>query len=199
MTRGQLYSLILIECGFDSQDRKAHPLSVFLTADTVRGLAIGEYVKQYGEDSLGLFCYPKILPILTDTTRNRKYVQLPFQILGMTDNAGLVQVSLPQEEEGSFVALNNGMASVYNDLEAGGASGKTVYWLEGTRIYFRELAGTAENILVKAIPSIYDIGDDEQIPQPLEFNALVIEGTRARLQEQKNTPEDKLSDGKKGI
>lgn len=166
--------------------------------DTVRGLAIPEYVKQYGEDSLGQFCLPKILPLLFDEQRGRSYVQLPFQILGMSENAGLVQVSAPKEEEGSFVAVSNGMVSVYSDLEAGGAAGKAVYWLEGTRIYFKELPAGLTDILVKAIPSIYDLEDSDQIPQPYEFNAIVIEGTKARLQEQKVTPEDKVNDGKAG-
>ena len=198
MTRGQLYSQAIIELGYSSQDRRAHPLSVFLAMDTVRGLAIPTYCDKYGEDSLGLFCLPKILPVLFDTQRGRKYVQLPFQILGMSENAGLVQVSLPQEEEGSFVAVSNGMLSVYNDLEAGGASGKPVYWLEGTKIYFKQLPALAENILVKAIPSIYDLEDSDIIPQPYEFNAIVIEGTKARLQEQKQTVEDKIDDGRQG-
>jgi hypothetical protein len=199
MNRGQLYSTIINELGFDSQDRRAHPLQVFMTADTVRGGLIPPYIQAHGDDALSLFCLEKVLPVQFDSTRDRYYIQLPFQILGMDDNKGIVQVSLPQEDEGSFVGVKNGMLSVYSQLEAGGASGRTMYWISGSRIYFNNLTVGAENILVKAIPSIYSIEDNEEVPQPLEFNRMVIDGVKQALNPQAQIPQDKTNDGRQGV
>ena len=200
MTKGQLYSIVLIELGLESQDRRAHPQSVFLAADTFRGTAIPSYIKAHGDDSISLFCYEAILPVAFDDVRGRYYVQLNFQILGMDDNKGLVQVSLPQEDEGSFIGLKNGMMSVYSGLEAGGAAGRTVYWISGNRIYFNNLSVGAENILVKAIPTIYDlISDDEQVPMPMEFNRVVIDGVKQALNPAAFIAQDKVNDGRQGV
>lgn len=199
MTRNQLFSQINTELGSNSADRRFDPRTIFMAADTIRGTAIPAYVDAHGEDSLPLFCVESILPVKFDSTRGRKYVQLPYQILGMQDNLGLVQVSLPQEDEGSFIGMKNGMLSVYSNLEAGGAGGRTTYWVSGSRIYLNNLSAGATDILVKAIPSIYDlVSDDEQIPMPLEFNAIVIEGVKARLMNNP-LPEDKANDTRQGV
>jgi hypothetical protein len=200
MTRGQLYSQALIELGFDSQDRRAHPLSVFLAADTVRAVAIPAYIDTHGDDALSLFCVESVLPVLFDSTRGRNYVQLPYQILGMEDNKGLVQVSLPQEDEGSFIGVKNGMLSVYSGLEAGGAAGRTIYWISGSRIYFQNLTVGATDILVKAIPTIYDLLDDnEQVPMPMEFNRIVIDGVKQALNPQAQVVQDRTNDNRSGV
>lgn len=199
MTRAMMYSQIILELGFDSKDRRAHPLSVFLAADTIRGSMIPAFVDEHGEDSLSLFCIEKILPVQYDSVRAKKYIALPFQILGMSGNMGLMQVSLPQEDEGSFVGMKNGMMSVYADLEAGGAAGKTIYWLSGSRIYFNLLNAGVESILVKAVPSMYGIADDDEVPMPLEFNRVVIDGVKQALNPAAFVPQDKTNDNRSGV
>lgn len=197
MTRGQLYSQIILELGLNSQDRRVHPLSVFMAADTVRGALIPPYVEKHGDDSLSLFCMETVLPVKFDSSRGLKYVSLPFQILGLADNKGLFSVGPTMDDESAYIGIKNGMTSVYSNLEAGGAAGNTLYWLSGTRINFRYLPAGVENVLVKAIPSLSDLIDDnEQVPQPLEFNRLVIDGTKQAILPQ--VAEDKTIDTRQG-
>jgi len=194
MTKAQLAEAVWRLLGYTDQDKKPDDRLIAFAADKFRGTQIPTYANAYGSSSLALFCIPKVLPILFDTQRQRNYVQLPYSILGMSKNMGLVQVSLVQEEEGSFVAVQNGMLSVYSSLEAGGGAGRYVYWLEGGRIYFKSTPPYATDILIKAIPSFSSLGMDEEIPQPYEFDGLLIQAVKQELQEQKFTPEDKIND-----
>jgi hypothetical protein len=195
MTLAQLADGVTLKLGYNTQDRKTHIGLVSFLADKVRGSAIPAYVQQYGKSSLNLFCTPFILEVKNDKVRDRKYVELNFSILGMSNNMGIVQVSLTAEDEGSFVGINPGMLSTYSILEAGGGAGRTMYWLEGKRIYFRGIKPYATEVLVKCVPSIFgNLDEDDEIPQPYEFDALLVEGTAQALQEQKFTPEDKAND-----
>jgi len=200
MTRQQLYDVILLELGMDTQDRRYDGRVVFQAVDSIRSAAIPDYVHIYGESALELFCVPVILPVQTDTVRNRKYIQLAFQLLGMKDRSGLIQVALAQDEEVVFIPVQLGMLSVYSGLEAGGAAGNYLYWLEGQRIYFKNLPAGISNILIKAIPNIYDlINDDDQVPMPTEFVAMIIQGVKERIAPQGVVPaEDKNNDERQG-
>lgn len=181
-TRKQIFDLVLIELGMDTQDRRYAPRVVYAVVDSVRSQLIPQYVATYGESALELLCIAVILDVKKSIIRSRQYVELPFQILGGSDRAGIIQVSLPQEEESSFIAVQLGMLSVYSRLEAGGAAGRQLYWLEGTNIFFKQLPAGVDKILVKAIPTTYDlIDEDMQVPMPAEFLAMVITATKERL------------------
>lgn len=200
MTRSEGFDITLLRLGMDTQDRRFDPRVVFSVMDSVRSALIPDYITTYGESALELFCFPIILPVLTDAVRDRQYVQLSFQVLGMAGRTGIIQVSLPQEEEDSFIPVPLGMLSVFSGLEAGGAAGKRLYWVEGQRIYFKNNMANIPNMLVKAVPCIYDlIDDDTQIPQPAEFNELLISGTMERLAPQGVSPiADKTIDNRPG-
>ena len=203
MTREQIYDLTLLEMGMDSQDRRYDPRIVFSVMDTVRSGAIPDYITVHGESALELFCVAVMLPVQTDCERDMKYVELTFQILGMKDRTGLIWIGLPQETQNCFVPMQIGMSSVYSGLEAGGAAGNQLYYLEGRRIYLPNLGAGIDKILTKSVPTIYDlVGDDEQLPQPAEFNQLLISATIARLAppQQGQVPvQDKTDDGRAGV
>lgn len=203
MTRSQIFDIILLRLGLDTQDRRYDPRVVFSVADSLRSSLIPDYITVHGESALELFVISDILPVQIDKRRNKKYIQLPYQILGMSDRTGLIQVGLPQEEESCFVPVQVGMLSVYSGLEAGGAAGNQLYWLEGNRIYLPNLMVGIDEILVKVIPTIYDlIDDDTQVPQPAEFNEILIMGAMERLAppQQGQLPiQDKTDDGRAGV
>jgi len=197
-TRQQLYDTCLIEMGMDTQDRRFSPRVVYMVIDTVRSQLLPDYVATYGESALELLCLTQIFPLQFNKVRNMWYIPLPYQILGGADRSGLIQISLPQEERSSFIAVQLGMLSVYSRLEAGGAAGRQLYFVEGSNIFFPNLQPGITDILIKAIPTTYDLLDDnEQVPMPAEFLALVIAGAKDRLMPQKQgvaPTEDKQND-----
>ena len=128
-TRQNLYDLTLLELGLDTQDRRYEPRIVYAVIDTVRSQLIPDYVATYGESALELLCLTQIYPLQFNKVRNMWYIPLPYQLLGGADRGGLIQISLPQEERSSFIAVQLGMLSVYSRLEAGGAAGRQLYFV----------------------------------------------------------------------
>ena len=197
MTGNQLSEIISTMLGYNDADKKAHQQDVWFVCDNVRGVAIQTYIEKYGKSVLGQFVYPLILPVQTDTIRNRKYIDLGTQVLGGDYNSGIASISLPQEEDDCFVMTSAGLTSVYAGLEAGLATGKKKCWIEGTKMYFMYLEPQQTQILVKAIPSIFALIDfNAELPQPLEFNGILMEAVKAMFEEEKVTPQDTTNDRK---
>ncbi len=197
MTANQLSEIIGTLLGYNDADKKINQRDCWFVADQVRGTAIPAYIEKYGKTVLGQFVYPIIFDVKYDAVRNRNYIEFGTQLLGGDYNSGIASVSLPQEEDDCFVMTSAGLTSVYAGLEAGLATGKKKCWIEGTRMYFLYLEPQQTKILVKGIPSLFELEDlDVQIPQPLEFNNILIEQTRAMFEEQKMTPENLTNDRK---
>ena len=202
MTRGQLYEIVQTLLGYNSTGKPTDDRDVFFVADQIRGTLIAQYGEKHGSTVIPQFCLPILLPIQNDPIRGRKYIDLGTQVLGLENNAGIVQIGLPQEEETSFVMTQAGMTAVSSSMEVGRALNRYKCWIEGTRIYFFFISPDFDTILVKAVPSLFAqnpdgtdlIGTNDQIPQPYEFNQLVIDGARNAFLVQKSTMQDKTND-----
>lgn len=197
MTPNQLSEIISTLLGYNDADKKSNQQDVWFVCDSVRGTLINEYIEKYGKTALGQFVYPLIYDVQYDSVRARKYIDLGTQILGGDYNSGIASVSLPQEEDDCFVMTSAGLTSVYSGLEAGLATGKKKCWIEGTRMYFLNLEPQQTKILVKGVPSLFALlSYDDNIPQPLEFNQLLIDAAMQRFMIQKETPQDGNNDRK---
>lgn len=202
MTVLQLSEIVSTLLGYNSTERPTDDRDVFFVADQIRGTLIEQYIAKEGSTVIPQFCYPMLLPIQYDTVRARKYIDLGTQVIGLQNNAGIVQIGLPQEEETSFVMTQAGMTSVTSSMEVGKALNRYKCWIEGTRIYFFYLDAAFENILVKAIPSLFAkkpdgtklIDWDDQLPQPFSFNNYLMENARSAFMLQKATMQDKTND-----
>lgn len=191
--------------GYVGTDKRAHPYDVLFSGDAIRGAKIAEYVKLNGDGVLGQFCLPIIFTVQYDTIRARKFIDLKTQVLGLENNKGIIQVTLPQEEDDDFTIRTSGMSAVYANLIAG-LWPKKKCWLEGTKLYFYQLEPLQTEIMVKAIPSLFywvksDNGQsfvidfDSELPQPYEFNAFLLDGARQWFEEQKYYPDSKSNEG----
>lgn len=200
MTKNDLAELTLDILQWDTTDRPLDPRTIYFAADQIRGSAIPAYLLANPGISLGLFCVPQAYDIQLDTIRNLFYVELSEQVLGGIQNTGLIQVSLAQDEDNDFIIRDMGMNSVANQLESGYALGNTICWPEGTKIYFRKTntAGALKvgetKILVKAVTSLKTMDDDTEIPQPYEFNDILINGCIKYFREKKGYAEDLTND-----
>jgi hypothetical protein len=208
MTRNQLTEIVQTMLGYSTVDKPTNSQDVFFVADQIRGQLIGEYIngsarsKANGHTVIPQFCLPLLLPIQTDTARNRKYVDLGTQVLGLPYNQGVFQVGLPQDEDAAFILSQAGMSPVTSNLEVGLGMGIPKCWIEGTRIYLMYSDAAWTNLLVKAVPSLFAtkpdgtdlIGEDEQIPQPYEFSRFLMEHAQAAFMVQKATMQDKVID-----
>lgn len=194
MLKKELQDLVLLLMGFDSSERPTDERIVTYVADAIRGEAISAYVKANGESSLELFTVPTVLPVKKDPVRNLYFSSLPFQILGLKDRNGIISVGKVQDFNNDFVPIQGGMSSVYSGLEAGGAAGFITYSVEAGNLYYYNMPGGITNVLLKSIPEFSSLPDDVLLPQPADFNALLITGARMWMQEQKMTPPDQVDD-----
>lgn len=195
MNRKQLTEIVATLLGYNSQDLKPHFNDIFFTADQLRGQLISDYVTTKGSTVLPQFCKAQVFPVKFDSVRGLNYIDLKSQILGLQNNMGIVQVSLKQSTTNAFIISNVGLNAVTSNLEVGNLAGKQKCWIEGTRIYFYYLDVWQTEIMVVGIPSLFAILDEnEELPQPLEFNNMLIEATRASFNQQLIVPQDKVSD-----
>lgn len=202
MTKAQFYEIVQTLLGYNSTGKPTDDRDVFFVADQIRGQLIEKFVAEKGNTVIPQFCLPILFPIQYDSARARKYIDLGTQVLGLPNNSGIVQIGLPQEEETSFVMTQAGMTSVTSSMEVGLALNRYKCWIEGTKIYFFFLDADFTNILVKGVPSLFAqnpdgtdlIGEDDQLPQPYEFNNYLIDGARNAFLVQKATLQDKVND-----
>jgi hypothetical protein len=193
MTVNQLAELTATLMKYDVPDSEAHRLDIMFTADGVRGALIEVWVSEHGKSSLAQFATDLYLPVQTDQKRGLPFVEIGGQILGLDDNAGIIDIGMPQEYDESFTLIKDGMASVYSHLEAGQNLGKIVGFLRGTAIYFKYLNAGQQTIRVTCIPTLFGIVDpNSQIPMPLEFTDRLTTALRLKFQEIKHTATDKL-------
>lgn len=197
MTRDQFSETVGTLLGYTDADIRVHANDVWFTGDQLRGALISQYIDKHGHTVIGQFCKPVIYDVQIDAIRNKKYVDLGTQVLGLKYQSGILSVGLTQEDDSVFVMMQAGMTSVYAGLEAGGASGKKVCIVEGNRVYFKYLEPEQKQVLIKHVPSLFALNEeDEQIPQPYDFNGILIDATVQALQGQKMFPQDKLNDSR---
>lgn len=196
MSREQLAEIVGTLLGYNDSDIRVHQQDVFMVADAFRSTAIPQFLKAQGEVIPWAFSTTLFFDVQTDSQRDLKYIDLGTQFLGLQDGTGIPNIGLPKEINDSFVMIKAGMLSVYAGLESGLALGKQICFREANRIYFPNLPSGRDTIALTGVPSLFAIlGETDQIPQPAEFNNILIEGTRNMFQEQKYMVEDKIDDG----
>ena len=202
MTKKQLGDLIILRLGFSNQDKRFDNRLVEFYADQVRSKIMMDYVANMGatqsiDEVLGLFTKAVVLDRQKDTVRDKYYVQLPFQVLGVGGSSGIISLSLTQSED-DFAINKAGMTAVYSNLEAGQIN-KVQGEIEGNRIYFKYLSPFDEKILVKAMPTISGLlNDDDEIPMPAELNYQTVEMAAQAFLGLIELPEDKTNNNRNG-
>jgi len=197
MTREQFAEIVSTLLGYTDADIRVHQNDVFFTGDQMRGALISQYIDKHGHTVIGQFCKPIVYPVLFDKLLKKPYVDLGTQVLGLRMQSGILSVGLTEEDDSVFVMMQAGMTSVYAGLEAGGATGKKICIVEGNRIYFKYLEPEQTEVLVKHVPSLFALlEENEEIPQPYDFNAILVDATVQALQGQKMFPQDKLNDSR---
>lgn len=202
MTVNQLSEIVQTLLGYNSAGKPTNSQDVFFVADQIRGSLISQYIEKHGHTVIPQFCLPMVLPLQYDPIRGRKYIELGTQIIGLENNQGVIQIGLPQDEETAFVLTQAGMTTVTSSMEVGKLLGYPKCWIEGTRIYMFYVEQNWENILVKAIPSLFAqkpdgsplLDEDSQLPQPYDFNQFLIDGAKQAFMLQKATIQDKVID-----
>jgi len=193
MTKAELGDAVLLLKGYSNQDAKLDVRLVWVLADVVIPKLIEAKIKNDGEDIVDLFTKPFILPILQDAQTEKMYVELPTSPIAV--NGKLIrEISETKGDSNSFAIQKIGEKTIYSKLEAGNALGKTIATPEGRKVYLQNVGVLVDEVLVRYIPKITGIQKEDDIPVPPDYEDDLLNLILAKLNEQKQTKEDKYND-----
>lgn len=178
---------------------KYHPrvVSLYLEMayDDVISVTADEGAKVKDFSILDEFATPYTVPVLTDTSRERKYCTLPALVMPLPGNAAMRSVSPPLDETTQFVNVSMTSQPVWAVLEADYVSPKSGYWLEGERMYFDDMFPYGlEEVLMKIVSSFGDLQKTDRVPIPAGKNTLIFQRVFELMQQKKQNPQDYYGD-----
>lgn len=186
--------------GDPTMEGKLHPTIIWKTVDTVFGGLLEQALyKDKDENGYNIngdwISTFKNVPVLTDSDTGQKYSELPEQVISIKQNRGLHRVSEMKSIDNAFTQVANGSNDVFSILEAHYLNSKTEYYLEGSKIYYRNMGNAVEKVLIKMIAGISNLDPEAPIPIPAIMEEELVRRVINLLDEEKITPQDKLNDG----
>lgn len=110
---------------------------------------------------------PYILPIKTDTVRDRKYSELPVSILSITNNAGIRMVFPVKEEASAFFPRWQTDTFLMDGLDVNLITGLIYYTLEGNKIYYSgDMNCKWTDVMAKLVLRFNEFDSDDEIGVP---------------------------------
>lgn len=202
LTKRQISDLVAdLEAGGDpTVDSKFHRDNIQALTEVVRNTLIElDYNQRRNEgqfDINGDFIKPfPNQEVLFDSDRDEYYTVMPSKYASLPNNRGIRMVSQMKNQKNEFIKLNAGSQFVFCELEAGSLNGRTGYYPEGERIYYQNIDGVhVKKVLIKLVPALDSLDEDEVIPIPAGLEKNLIDGVREMLAETKITPQDKIND-----
>jgi len=138
--------------------------------------------------------YPDDITVQLDTRRNEHYSILPSSYASLPNDRGIRHVSEIQNQDEEFIKTPSGASSIYRNLEAGNAGGRTSYYVEAGRIYYRNVKIGLEKVLIKLIRAVEDIEPDEALPIPSSMELTLLEKVAEVMEISKEALQDKIND-----
>lgn len=201
MKVGEMLDLLIIKLGggrltSDTSVRR-EDLSVYL-APAVNYALLKQYyvtkneegVSDFPEDFVATFTD---VPVQFDSDRDLSYVDLPGEILSMSNNRGLRNVSAMKGADTFIqISLNDrSQVAYYPNTFAG----YTLFWLEGQRIYFQNIA--TDKVLVRMIQSVNELDYEAELPIPAGYEVEVMKLMEEFFTGQRQLPFDNKPDNNK--
>ncbi len=184
---------LLIELlGRNSQDFIVDIRVALGAAQTAYGTLVEQKIKN-GEPVTS-FYRASVFNVLTDTTRNEKYIA-PFpKVMNIGDNDGIAQIGHVRNRYDTFVLQKPSQLGQYSLLEAGQMFGQVGARPEGDIIYFDNLPETTTQVLLKYIPQLLDMNEDDEAFGSSDLDDMVINMTLQKFGIKLQKGEDKNTD-----
>lgn len=215
MTKGEMVELVYLHVtgGQPSQESNVKRIDIsFMMAPAVNYVVLKETrirrkesMMELDGNSTGLdgdFLGTFYEDVIYDDQRGLYYIEPSVDVVPLPYNRGIDTIA-PMKGHCEFIKLKDqfedvGLKYVFKD--------KTRFWFErvGTsqRIYFKNIPSTIKKVILKAVVSAEDLGEDDQLPLPSGTELEVLELLKAWFTGQKQFPEDLRndnSDGSSGI
>lgn len=203
MTKGELIESIVIQLngGRLTSDSKIRREDVnVLLAAAINYATIAQYRANKDETGDNEFpqdfvsTYPNV-EVQVDDDRELSYIDLPTGILSLPKNYGLQSVSA-MKGNNLFVQINF-MDRQNVSYYANSYADTTLYWLEGERVYFQNIA--TDKVLVRLIQSIKELEDDDVLPISAGLEIDVLKIMSEWFSGQKQMPADMKPDNNNNL
>lgn len=194
MTKAEIVELVLIRINGgkitgDTKIRK-EDIASFL-ASAINYAVIRQY--QINKDETGenefpsafIATYPNV-EVEVDDDRELSYIDLPARIISLPKNYGLQSVSAMKGD--SLFIQTNFTDRHNNSYFSNSFADTTLYWQEGQRVYFQNIA--TDKVLVRLIQDLNDVDDDAQLPIPGGLEVEVLKIMENWFMGQRATPAD---------
>lgn len=154
---------------------KYHPLTV----EKYIEMAYGDILTQLPPSQLDAYvkAYNNV-PVLKDTERDEYYSELPSAPITLNLGRGIRLISPQQEQKSKFIYTTNNSDSVYDELEVRTVLNRKTFYIENTRVYYRNI-GSISSVLMKLVVPFSAFDDDDEIPIPstkhLQIFAAIVQ------------------------
>lgn len=186
MTITQFSELVVEMLGENNHD-KIDDRVVLAMADTYRGALLGEIGSVTGD-------FTKTFTVDVKPGLRGKYIDLPCDLCAVANNGAFVFVG-PEDEETNYIPMKPATVSAINNMEMGALGGRTGFWQEGRKLYFRFLPVPApDKLMLKLIPNLfwlYENAGDDELMGSADLEAKLLQMCFDGLKVKAQIPEDK--------
>jgi hypothetical protein len=180
-------------------DSRYHPLTIGKLFDVVYESLIYQVsanqimYRDYGQ----LDAYTKAfkdVPILHDADRDEYYSIIPSPIINLPLNRGIRLISPMQDQKNRFWYSENNSVDVWSELESQQVMGYVSFYVEGDRVYYREMKDQFLNfgLLFKNVVPLSEFDDEDELGIPAQKSMEIFAMITEMLMKRKN--EDSVED-----
>lgn len=149
----------------------------------------GDFITSFPNEN-----FPDDITVEFDTMRQEYYSILPSKYASLPHDRGIRHVSEIQNQENEFIKTPSGSTSVYRNLEAGNTAGRTSYYVEANKIYYKNTREGLKKVLIKLIRAVEDIEPDEALPIPSSMELTLLQKVAEIMDLSKEALQDKIND-----
>lgn len=195
MKTGKFADLIIRNLGGGDQDFQIDTRDVLATAELVLGSMLAQLVDGNKTIPDGYYS-TQVCKIQKDDVRALKYIEPSPGFVSLPMDAGVKSVGAIQEEQSAYTILKSGMLSSIKNLEVSNIPNRVFVWIETGRIYFTNLPPSVDEVLVRMIPYMSELDEDDDVFSMDSIGLQVADAVTQRLSYRAQKPEDKTNDNK---
>lgn len=137
-----------------------------------------------------LFATYEDVKVLYNVNRDLKYIELPVTPIMLKNDMGISMVTSMGGDDAFAPLIRQNQLSGYDKY-----LGKvTLFWIEGKKIFFKNISPFVDTVLIKCIASADELNDDDIAPIPSGLEAKVIDICVKYFMGMRGTPADDLQD-----
>lgn len=114
------------------------------------------------------------IDVYFDTDRNESYIFMPVRLFQFRRFNGIRLICPTKDQSFAFLMRANNSSFVYSNLEVDFVSNRPRYYIESRKVFFSNMDDNITKVMIKCIPSVDELNDQEDIPMPAGRGLSII-------------------------